>query len=225
MATKAECEAQQVQYYALLREALAAEDAGRFREAVEFAVASWCFVDGMMQFERKFESREFRSVETIDLVLKNAPLLFHSSSLAELAILLRTQKRIDKNASDDLAARLGAARLRMWDGHRLWSHLEQQPGARQDELRRCLGGDQDAWRSLAEAWDRMGILERTPDGGSYRLDLATRLQAPAPAKCPCCGLVGRTTKSTLLEPLECPKCHSHVEFVLLDDGVNPVSTR
>ncbi len=217
MATKAELEQQKTFYYAVLRKAQVAEAAGRLREAVELAVSSWPYVDGMMQFERKYEEREFRSIGTIDVVLKLAPLLLHSPSLDDLAVLLKSQKRIDKNASDDLAARLEESRQRMWSAHQLWSHLEQHPGARQDELSKSLGGDQDAWRALAETWERMGVIARTPEGGSFRLLLRTRMHTLARAKCPSCGLVAKASKSRLLEPQSCPKCQKTSELVLLPD--------
>ncbi len=225
MATKAELEQQRNQYSALFEKAFAAEGAHLYREAIGYAIASLPFVDGMMQFERKYENHEFRSVETIDILLKYAPLLLHFPSLDELGVLLKSQKRIDKNASDDLATRLDAARQRMWDAHRLWDHLEENPGARQDELRKTLGGDQDAWRTLAETWQRAGILLRTPEGGSYRLSFQTRMHALARAKCPNCGLVARASKSKLLEPQTCPKCRKTAELVLLPDDATTEQTR
>jgi hypothetical protein len=103
----------------------------------------------------------------------------------------------------------------MWDAHRLWNHIEQHPNSRQDELRRTLHGDQDQWRALAETWERMGLLSRLSEGGSYQLSFCTRMDEPASAKCPSCAAIGKAPKSKLLHELACPKCHSHVLFVLL----------
>ncbi|MBI3270363.1 MAG: hypothetical protein HYZ53_15245 [Planctomycetes bacterium] len=225
MATKAELETHKTEYYSRMKAALAAREVGRYREAIEWSMDSWAFVDGMMQYESKYEEREFRSVEAIDLVLKYAPPFLHLASLETLGTLLKKQKRIDKLASDDLDARLATARQKLWEAHRLWTHVEQNPNTRQDELRQRLGGDQDEWRAMAESWDHFGILLRTPEGGSYRLQLRTRMDSLVPAKCPRCGLVAKGAKGRLLLHQTCPKCHSKVQFVFLPQAETAAAPR
>jgi hypothetical protein len=97
----------------------------------------------------------------------------------------------------------------------MWDHLEQNPETRQDELRKSLGGEQDQWRSLAELCERMGLLQRVPQGNSYQLALCTRLGEVVPGKCPACGAISDAPKAMLLEPLICPDCHKEVSFVIL----------
>jgi len=60
--TKAEMEHHQQKYQSLMADARAAERAGLYRKAIEKALASWEHIDGMMQYERRYESKEFRSV-------------------------------------------------------------------------------------------------------------------------------------------------------------------
>lgn len=138
-----------------------------------------------------------------------------SASLEQLDTLLLERKRIDKNASDDLADELSVAVAQLWDCRRLWRHLEANPCARQDALRRTLGGDQETWRAIAESWEQLGLLMRTPEGGSYRLEFRTRMDNPITAKCGLCGVIVKGAKSKLLEPRTCPKCKSPSEFTLL----------
>ncbi len=102
----------------------------------------------------------------------------------------------------------------MWDAHRMWNHLEGHPQTRQDELGRVLGGGQTQWRSTAEAWEKMGLLHRTPEGASYRLALSTRLGEVISAKCPSCGTVAEGPKAMFFEELPCPECHAAVSFVI-----------
>ena len=168
-----------------------------------------------MQYGRKYEQIEFQGIETIDIILTRAPLLLDSASLEQLEALLIEQKRIDKNASDDVAAELSRAVALLWDCRRLWNHLEANLSTRQDSLRRTLGGDQEAWRAIAETWEQLGLLRRTPEGGSYRLEFHTRMDEPIAAKCGRCGVTVKGTKSKLLEPRTCPKCKSTAEFTLL----------
>ena len=212
----------QQQYQLLMDEARAAEREGLYRVAVEKALASWEHIDGMMQYERKYESKEFSSVRAIDLTLKYAPLLLDFASLDKLEGLLKDFRRIERNTSDSLADKLTSARKFMWNAHRLWDQLERNPGQRQDELRRLLGGEQEQWRGVAEAWEKMGLLQREPVSGTYRLTLSTRMGQLVSAKCPVCGEVGEGPKAMWLEKVACPECKSKVLFVIL--STNPVGS-
>ncbi len=213
--TKAEMVDHQQRYYSLMADARVAEQAGMYHVAVKNALASWEHVDGMMQYARRYEKKEFSSVPAIDLILKYAPLLLDFESLDTLERLLKDYRRIEKNTSERLGEKLTSARASLRDTHRLWDHLEWNPGARQDELRRLLGGDQDRWRGMAEAWDRMGLLRREPERGSYRLSLSTRMGEVVPAKCPVCGNVVEAPKAMCLEEMACPECKVFVLFVIL----------
>lgn len=214
-AKKAELEEHRSKYHVAITSARAALKEGLYREAVAFAISSLDFIDGMMQYEKKYEAREFESIGSIDLLLKYAPFLLEFEVLDHVETLLKSQRRIERNSSRSLADELDQSRARMWAAYRLWNHLEHRPGARQDTLGRELGGSQDEWRSLAEQWERMGLVDRKPEGGSYRLALSTRMSETVLAKCPACGVVARASKSKFLEDRECPKCQVLVSFVVL----------
>ena len=214
---KAELEEHRDNYDDLLSEALAARKDGEYRLAVQRSLKAWEFVDGMMQYERRYNSREFGSVTAIDLILKYAPLLLDCESLDKLADLLHSCRRIEKNTSESLAEKLDHARARLWDAHCLYDHLERNPGARQDELRRTLGGEQDGWRQMAEAWEKMGLVFRKSSGGSYALNLVTRLGELVPAMCSACGVLTEAPKAMLLEELSCPDCGETNLFLILAD--------
>jgi len=220
---KAEMEAHRAKYASLMRKARKAEQEGLYRTAVETSLESWKHVDGMMQYERRYGDKEFTSIQGIDMILKYAPLLFDFPSLDTLQTLLKDYRRIEKNTSENLGDKLADARERMWEVHRLWDYLEMNPGTRQDGLRKALGGDQGRWRSVAEAWEKMGLLRRTPEGGSYRLALATRMGEVVPGKCPSCGHVTSAPKAMFIEALSCPECKTEGMFVLLTGEVETES--
>ena len=215
--TKAEMEEHRNIYQAFLAHARTASQAGLYREAVNLAVFAWEHIDGMMQYERKYEKREFASIEAIDIVLKYAPLLFDLPRLDALESLLQERRRIDRDTSEDLGEKLTEARELMWDAHRLWNHIEQSPGVRQDALRQLLGGDQERWRSICEAWEKMGLLGRTQQGNSYCLELLTRMGEVVSAKCSYCGCIVEAPKAMLLEVLTCTTCRSAAVFVILPE--------
>lgn len=212
---KAEMEQHRAEYHALMSKARSARLEGLYREAVDAALSSWEFIDGMMQYERRYEHKEFDGIEGINVVLEFAPLLLDFDSLGKLDSLLKNYRRIDKNTSESLRDRLEKGRSLMRDVHRMWDHLEQNPGARQDELSQTLGGEQQQWQSVAEDWEKMGLLRRTPDRGSYRLALATRMGEVVPAKCSACGVVEMAPKSMFLENTTCPHCKATISFVLI----------
>lgn len=218
---KAEMELHATEYRTRVATARTAAEQGFYRTALDLAFSSCDHIDGMMQYARKHQDRELVTIEAIELILKYAPLLLDAQSIERLADLLKSQRRIEKYTSKNLADKLAQAKRSMWDAHRLWDHLEQDADARQDNLRRILGADQTDWRALAEAWDRMGLLRRTPEGQSYRLALITRLGEVVSAKCPSCGGVTQAPKAMLLEPLRCPHCHVSALFVFLT--IDPAS--
>ena len=212
---KADLESDQVRYHELMDQVRSALKGGRHDEAVRLAASSYKHIDGMMQFERKYKDTEFSNIEAIDVVLDYAPLLFHSQLLDDLENLLKSERRIDRDASDDLAGDLSKARERMWEAYRLWNHIEKTGECRQDELRTELGGKQDEWRFITESWEKIGVIRRTPDRGSYRLSFSTRLDDDALAKCPACGAVIQQPKYKLLDDVDCLKCQTKGTFVFL----------
>lgn len=214
---KAEMESHRERYRKLMHGARAAQREGLYNKAVADALASWDHIDGMMQYERRYEDREFDTVESIDLVLKYAPLLLDFRSLDRLESLLKTYRRIDKNTSGSMADKLTHARNEMWDAHRLWSYLERHPDTLQSQLAQVLGRDQAQWRSAAETWEAMGLLRRTPADRSYTLALSTRMGQVVQAKCPSCGAVADGPKAMFFEVLSCPDCQASVSFVLLNN--------
>jgi hypothetical protein len=193
---------------------------GRYSEAVEIASQGCDFVDGMMQYERRFEGRgDRKTIETFNYIFQYAPLVFHRNSLETIGGLVKSQKRIDKNTTSDLSGELSAATVLMWDAHRLWCLLEQVGETHQDKLRVTLGGDQDRWRAIAESWSHMGLVHRIPERGSYRISLATRITAEVRGKCASCGATGKAAMGRFLEAIACPKCKATTQFVMLPMAV------
>ena len=217
---KAEMEDHAEAYRSLMASAKVAESQGLYRAAVDASISAWEHIDGMMQYGIKYEKDTFSSISAIETVLKYAQLLFDSRSLQSLDELLESRKRIEKNTSISVVEKLETARLKMWDNHRLWAYLERHGEVRQDNLRELLGGSQDHWRWLAESWSKMGLVKRTPENGSYRLSLSTRMGQVVPAKCPSCGKISEAPKGMFFEKMSCPKCHKRVMFVLIAAG-NP----
>jgi hypothetical protein len=202
-------------YHDLMRQAREAEAEGMYRAAVDRALESWDHVDGMMKYEKKYGEKEFSTIPGIELPLKYAPMLFDRESLDRLEELLKSRRAIEKNTSESLKEKLKQARQRLDNAHRLWNYLEYHPDARQDRLRTVLGFDQDRWRAMAEMWEKMGLVDRTPEGGSYRLSLSTRTGRVVFGRCGSCGHVAEAPKAMFLEALPCPECETESNFVIL----------
>jgi hypothetical protein len=218
---KAELESDAVNYRKAVSAMRTAHEDFDILRAIGVALSACQYIDGMMQFEKRFEAKEERkSVETIDYVFKYAPLVFDKTSLERIEELLTAQKRIDKIATDDLAARLKQAVELMWDARRLWIHIKENPGVPQNSLRKRLEGTQDRWRMIAESWEQLRMIERVPNEGSYALSLTTSLTAHVRGKCSSCGATGKATMVTLLSEIACPKCKKTVMFVILPVPVN-----
>ena len=51
-------------------------------KAVELALVSWEYIDGMIRYERRYEDNgELHSISAIEMVLKVSPFLFDRASL------------------------------------------------------------------------------------------------------------------------------------------------
>jgi hypothetical protein len=213
--TKSEMEQHWSEYQSSMTQARSSEENGLYRAAVDSALSAWDHIDGMLQYERKYAENSSDRIMAIEIILKYSPLLLNFGNLNKLEALLQSSRRIEKTDEGSLNEKLASARAEMWENHRLWSYLEANPGARQDELRRVLGGDQDYWREVAGVWEKMGLLHRVREGGSYRLAFATRMGALVAGKCPSCGGTTEAPKAMLLEPTKCPECRKTGLFVIL----------
>jgi hypothetical protein len=165
------------EYRRLVEGAQSSLQRGLFREAIETASSSWDYIDGMMQYERKYEDKEHKTIEGVEIVLEYAPLLFDLDRLEALETMLKDKRKLERNTSHDLGEKLAKAKALMWQAHGLWDHLEKHPHTKQDGLRRAPGGDQDQWRQVGLSWEEMGLVSRSRDEGSYRLSLVTQMDA------------------------------------------------
>lgn len=218
MAKKADLQSAQTAYDRAMRLARAAEQQGDYPVAIARAIEAWEHLEGMMQFERRFEDAEFKSVPCIDLVLRHAPSILHAQALDELEHLLQTRRAIDRHASDDLATRLLEARETLKRAHRLLDHIERNPGARQSDLRQLLGGDQDEWRGWCERWSDIGLINRESLGGQYYLRLSAGADELTDAKCGACGGIERGSKRSFWGSHVCVACGRTETFVLLSSA-------
>jgi hypothetical protein len=215
---KSEMEEHKAAYHLLVsgaRSAIAQKD---FSTAIGLATKSWKYVDGMMQFERKYEAKEFDSVEGIDIVLAYAPLVFDFESLNELGELLKSQRRIDKHASDDLAGKLDHAKGSMHAARHLWNQLEAIGNRKEGDINSDVRSELEQHESILGLWEEMGITTRGLQGTSVTPRLCTRMDDQVAVKCPSCGVTGHASKSKILDEVKCPKCHNSVAFVILASG-------
>jgi len=219
--TKVEMTAHAVEYRNKMEAARKAEAENLYRDAVGLAMSAWVDIEGMLQYAKKYENRELAGIQAIDLVLKYAALLLDLKSLDACGRFLSGSRGIERRTTADLSGALAAAREALWQNHRLWTQLEKFSDVRQDQLNHRLGGDAARWRSVAEAWERMGLISRVPIGRTYLLALSTRLGQVVSGKCSLCGKTAQAPKAMFLEPLECPACGCKSDFVLIDDDREP----
>ena len=122
---KVEMESAHKEYNTLMAKARSDLAQGAYRKAIELALSSWDHIDGMMQYARRYEKKDFDNIEAIELILKYGPILLDFPNLDALGELLNNKRRIDKNTSDNLTDKLDKAKKQMWDIHHMWGHLEQ----------------------------------------------------------------------------------------------------
>jgi len=211
---KADLERAQQEYDRIVAAAQIAAKQRRYPEAIDYAMSAWRFVDDMMKFERKYEEKEFKSVPCIDLVLKLAPLTFRTDALDRLAELLKSQKAIDRNASDDLAARLETARASLRIAWAVWDAIERTPGQTSRQLADAVNLTTSEVRAIVEQWIGMGSIERKEAGREIEFRLATEMGREAAARCPSCGYQARRPVREFLAARPCEGCTEVHDFVI-----------
>lgn len=213
---KAEMEWHYAQYTLSMKRVWGFISGKQYLHASQAALEAWEHVDGMMKYARKYEDKEFSSVDAIDVVLRYAPLMFDYESLDRLEELLKEKRAIERNTDEDLGVKLEEARALMQDAHSLWNHIERNGTCRQDYFRRELGGDQERWRAISEKWEEIGLLERSPVAGSYEVKFVTRLGAIINGKCPNCGSLHKAPFGMFLERQKCVNCNTEDIFVIVN---------
>lgn len=209
MAKKAELEIDFQQYMALRAQMRRALQDKQYQTGINTAVSSFPHVDGMMQFDSRYGKKsQFYSIDTLDFVLKYAPLLFDYGSLDQLENLIKTHRRIAKNTVANVFEALASARIQMWEAHRLWTLLEKSGHVTVDDLKY-----EPLLRSVANSWRKMGLIRPAED--SMCQVFVTQLEDKVRIKCPSCGSFGSGTKAKLLEAITCPRCQQNVFFVFL----------
>jgi hypothetical protein len=216
--TKAELEATSVSYHELVEGARRLQSTGLVKNAMEMAAKAWECVEGMLQYERRYEKAEVGAVDAFDIVLNAAPLLLDLKALNQLEQFIASRRKLSRDKSLNLPERIVEARGRIEENHRLFGLIQERPDMTQDALRRELGGEQAHWRATVDAWELMGLLHRTPLSGSFTLRLATRMGEVVKAKCPRCAESINAPKAMVLEKLKCPGCAHSVWFVMLTGG-------
>lgn len=214
--TKAEMQSDWYQYHDLLAQAKKHYDQARFLDALSLALQSLPLIDGMMQYGRKYEERTFSNIDTIDCILTYAPVFFDVEALDQLDSLLKSQKRIDKNASDDIAGDVEKAREVLGQAYRIWDRLEQDAWLELEDVIQHAQAERESVMSILAIWERAGVVSRSQTAdGKIRLALSTQLGAISAAKCAKCGAAVQGPKYKFLEERICPRCRTLSSFVLL----------
>ncbi len=217
MAKKSELESAYYKHEALVELACNEEKAGNYQSAIAISLQACDYINGMLQFMSRYQDKkEVQTFESVEVVMRHAPFIFDWESLDRLAELLKSQRRIEKNTTADLAESISTARALMWDAYRLWNYLEDKETIGQEELRTKNGSICGSWQAIIKRWIQMGLVAQIPEM-SYAL--ATCMDAKVRGKCPSCGATGASSKEKLLHEIQCPRCKNKVHFVLLSPAV------
>lgn len=180
---------------------------GEMLAAVSMAVSGWPYIDGMLQYERRFGDRHAtRIIDSIELVLVLAPLTFDIESLEGLGELLRTHRRIASSSASDLNQRLVDARALLWDAYDIWDQLEREGEVSWNTLLAARACATDAVERLLRDWDEMGLASWIVRDNVKFVRLANSFDTRVNGTCPECGAVFQCPKSHCLKRRLCKRC-------------------
>jgi uncharacterized protein (DUF983 family) len=165
--------------------------------------------------KRREVTPEIPALLALTTICRYAPPLFEHSAIESLRQFIKTA-RVLLQSEKNLSHAADAARNGERVAHVLWNYLERHPGTLQRDIHSNLGVAQDDAVNTIEVWEELGIVERRPEGRSYRLDFRTHLDAEVAGLCPNCGVRGRGRKELLFRSARCQKCgtegHYHIEY-------------
>ncbi len=217
---RVDLEQHRLQYYGIMASARAAIERHEYLRAVELASSAWDYVDGMMQYERKYKKRVFESLDCVELVLRYAPLLLDIERLTQLKVLLNTQRRVEKNTAVDLGVKMMRAQVRLHEAHRLLDYLERNRRCEEDKLSEVLGGHHDGWASLATELEAVELIRSEIVDRTRWLLLVSRLDEVVAGKCPACGMVAHAPKVEFFVDRACASCGNLASFVIIQERDN-----
>lgn len=200
MATKIELEELRSRYLGLIHEANRSLAINEFPLSISKALEALEFIEGAIQYEKRYLKNESFPHVAFDIIFGNAPTFFLFDALSAVESYLNDSKKIDKTG--DQRERLEAARLRMREAAQLWDLLRSGT-ATPAQLR-------DGAEHI-DRWKRIGCVFQGPNG----LQMAFQPDTLMRAKCRYCGAISQGKKSSFLKARACPKCTANSELVLL----------
>lgn len=203
MATKAELEWQCNTFNTISSQAELAYTEGKLTVSIDFALQSLQFIDGMIQFEKRFKKSEVIQQPTLKLILVNAPIIFRFQAINDVEEFLNRTKRVEKNSSIDWRKMIEEARRLLDSALHLWQLIETESDIN------CV--DRIGRVYLLNAWERMGVVTHQLQGYS----ITSAMNARYRAKCFGCGQVFDSNKDSLLSEMSCPVCKTMQYFVIL----------
>lgn len=213
---KADLIAAQSKYDSLVRDSRNAERDGEYGIAIERAKSAWPHVVDMMKYEKRYEAAEFKSLPCIDTVLRLAPPLLDIDSLDELASLLKANRSIDRDASDDLAARVVDARSRLRACYEVLGLFEAAEQSTLLQLLEQSGRGRSEIEPVVKELVSVCVLERSGRAGTAEIRLRRGVASLARAQCVHCGAkyAGQLAQAVAMDA--CPSCQ-RIDAMVLGD--------
>ena len=189
---------------------------GEFLTVFSVCTASFPHIVPAIQFRRKRGiTPETPDLSAFTTICKYAPPLFEHAVIESLLEFVKSSRFLLQSDGNFLEL-IEVARQREQLAHLLWNHFERHPGMCQRDIRAELGVVQEDAADIVELWERLGVLDRKADDGSYHLHFRTRLDTEVTGRCPNCGVRGKGRKDAFFPPVKCQKCgtvgHYHIEF-------------
>jgi hypothetical protein len=188
-----------------------------FSAAFSVCIESFPHIVPAINFRKKRGiSPEVPALLAFTTICKYAPPLFEHTAIESLSEFVRSN-RILANHENDYMGRVEAARNREQVAYVLWNHIEKHSGLLQCEIGAELGAVQEDVGEVIELWDVLGVIDRQPTDGSFRLRLRLPLHSDVTGLCPSCGVHARGRKELFFRIVTCQRCgvqgYYHIQYV------------
>lgn len=216
--SKAQLESGKLDYHAHLEQSREFIQTCDIADAIREALLACRYAEAMMQFEAKYEEREFDSIESFDIVFQYAPVMLDKVAIDELADLLKVRKRIERDTAADMGQRLQGARSSLKSAYSCLAAAEKSSIA-VNRLSDAFGGTQEWWRWILRLWQELRVIRLTTESSQLMVRYHGVFAAPVLAKCWSCGSVQPSVVNECLNQRPCPRCRVPVCLVMLSEQI------
>lgn len=214
MAKKSELEDSASAYAGFLLKVNSDVIRGDHPQIISTVIGSLPHVVGMLQFEKKYQGRQFASVEIIDLGITSAVCQLDSSFFKSLEAFLTEQKLLSKLLTADPWEGFALGTSQLATACQAWGYLDSHSPCAIQELYHICNDQTKLVDWLVYSWEQNYLVARHIANDTQFVSTFLHPDEKVTGQCPYCGASGSGKRHLFWTETNCPRCNTPVCFVV-----------